>query len=120
MRHLNDNQKSKRSFGIADRIMLTLAVVLPLVALSLVTYNVAVATTPDLLPMWAAVAVGFVIGVLVMFLGVAASGTDVMDIVVPSAIIIVLSLVLMPVASRMKEQRLRKKAMAPTQVQKRR
>jgi len=61
---------------------------------------------------------GFVIGVLAVFVGVVTSGSDIMDVIVPSAIIVVLSLLWLPAAPRMKAQRLRKKGIVPTQVQK--
>lgn len=118
MQNSNDEYKARRTLNTADRVMLTLAVVLPLAAVSLVTYNMAVVTTPDLLPMWVAVPVGFVIGVLAVFSGVMMSGTDIMDVIVPSAVIVFLSLLWLPVAPRMKAQRLRKKGIVPTHLQK--
>ncbi|HEX8463098.1 MAG TPA: hypothetical protein VF627_00640 [Abditibacterium sp.] len=83
-------------------MMLILVVMLPVLAVALVTYIVTIVTTPDLLPLWAALPVGFVLGVVGVVFGVVTSGSDIMDVIVPSTVIIVISLLLLPSTPRLK------------------
>lgn len=98
--------------------MVISAVVLSIVAVSLVTYNVTVVTTPDLLSLGVALPVGFLIGVVTLFLYVMSFGKSFLEIIMASVVIIIVSLLLLPSASRIKAQRLRKTGVVPIQVQK--
>ncbi len=95
------------------RLLPALGMLLPLAAVGLVARNFAFVSTPDLLPLWAAVPIGLGLGVLAVFVLTVISGTDVMDLLVSSAQVVLLSLLLMPTLARAKAHRLRHKHHTP-------
>jgi O-antigen ligase len=78
---------------------------LPLTAVALVTRHVYVACVPDLLPPWAALALGVALGAVAVVVFVAGQGTTVVEIVVPSLMLVVLLLILWPNPEQMKRKR---------------
>jgi len=114
MQNPDDKQNKKRDVSTVEYIQLTLMVVPAIIAVSLVTYNVTVISTPDVLPIWVALPAGFVLGIVALSL----FGGDMIDTIIGSVVIIIVSLFLLPVAPRIKAQRLRKKGIPPIQIKK--
>ncbi|RYG60713.1 hypothetical protein EON80_24490 [bacterium] len=88
-------------------ISITLMIVLPVVAIALMTYNIVVVTTPDIMPFWVALPIGFLVSVLILTFGIVTSGTDMMDVLVTSFVLIVLSALAIPSMPMMKAERFR-------------
>jgi len=117
MQNSNDKQDKKREASIAEDVGIILTLVLAFIAVSLVTYNVIALTTPDLFSIWVALPVGFLAGVLILIMYVSSFGKSLVEINIASVVIIIFSLLFLPVAPRMKAQRLRRKGIVPTQIQ---
>ena len=113
MQNPNDKQNTKRVVSTAEYVALTLTLVPAIIAVSLVTYNVTIVSTPDLLPIWIALPAGFVMGIFALSI----FGGDTIGTIIGSVVIIIVSLFLLPVAPRIKAQRLRKEDIVPTQIQ---
>ncbi len=73
---------------------------LPLFALGLSARLVALMLSPDRLPVWAALLVGLVMGLIALVALTAISGTDLSDLMVTSVYIIIGILILTPVMLR--------------------
>jgi len=113
MQNPNDKQNTKRVVSTAEYVALTLTLVPAIIAVSLVTYNVTIVSTPDLLPIWIALPAGSVMGIFALSI----FGGDTIGTIIGSVVIIIVSLFLLPVAPRIKAQRLRKEDIVPTQIQ---
>lgn len=94
----------------------TLTLLLPCVAIGLMTYNITVVTTPDIMPIWMAIPIGFGVSCLLLAAGIITSGSDMSDVIATSIVFIFLSLLWLPAAPQMKAQRHRKKAMEAAQI----
>jgi peptidoglycan/LPS O-acetylase OafA/YrhL len=118
MATLREKLRSKGFESAGDFIAVGLMIFLPLLAVGLITYFIIITTTPDLLPLWAAILVGVIGGTLAVVMGIATSGTDMMDVIVTSVIIIILTIIMLPVGIKAKENRLRKKQNAVSTMKK--
>lgn len=78
---------------------------LPALDFALVMRMTYIASVPDLMSPFAAVLVGCVLGIIVCVVFIAGQGNTVIEIVVPSCILLVLLLVAYPVASELPAKR---------------
>ena len=95
---------SKNNF----RMLIFLCSLMPLSAIGIHTYGMVVLTTPDRLPLWAAILIGIVAGTLWVAFQMVQHGNTVFELLIGGFIALVLALITLPIAFRAKENRLRK------------
>ena len=103
--------KHEEKLGGSDWLLVAPCLALPFIAVALATFVLVTTITPDVMSFWVALPVMLIGSALFLLLGIVSSGTDLMDIVVPSLVMIVLSLLLWPTLARAKAHRLEKKGL---------
>ena len=109
MRRLREGLRERDIESTSDLSIVGSVVLLPTLAVALVTYNFAVASTPDLLPLWAAIPLGVGLGTGVFVLHFWTTGRDMLDVIATSVVVILVMLLSLPLAPRVKADRLRRR-----------
>lgn len=100
-----------------ERVLHVLFFLLPPAVFSVVAYTAVVVFTPNLLPLWIAIPLGILAGLLCVFICIA-PGSDIIDVIIKSAIMLILALTFLPVFARAREnaRRSRMKNSVPSQM----